>query len=999
MENESTPQRFERSSTSFRGRPNRPNYSNVTPYQMPFRPMVYPNSNYNQPQDDSEELNKLKIIAKQKLEDAAKKSKVIQISDGPPSTSAIKFSDSPTPKAKEPAKLATQNESSKTVKIESKPVAISSAPSKAILIESGPVSRKPDDVKKQTVVKPLSKQDGQDQPQQSSTMQRPRHQEHVPRPQYPATGYKSENQQFRQNRQDQQFRPKHEQYRPRPDQKQVRPQPDKKQHPAEKRDLQPVKSTPQTPVAPNWANIASRNVPLTRPVQKSPPLVAPQPVVKAVDVPSKPPASKVPVVPVKSESPKVKSEKVEAMKTDESESKDDIRKSAPVVSKPSESKKTFDKPGEIAEEKTKTPSEKIIKSPEAKSSNLSEPPRSPIRESKPSWRESSNPIPEKEWRNDDLPVPVVPKVWRQEEEDANHEEDPDNELTEEIVNFLTEWNDHYQTTHEKQPRPFACKLVYSIHYLSRMRDNESPPPVVDQNLHLQLFTNLSMRKKQKIFKNKRRGGQQKKRFTETELLAQQLGLTGNLSKSKNRWDPKKQAVDLEAKLNLQLTGFLNKLTKENYESISTQISDLIVKEPSHAKITALAKNLFAKAVLEPHFVLIYAELCKLIYDQLDTNAKGNVKFSQFLFEVLAQTCQSNFENRPKWTELQSVIEKSGQTTGQDISEDEMAIIYMKKKALGNIQFVGALFQFSIISGNIIFTVLTYCLLDMVEDDIELAIVLLHSTGYIMQSYLKTADPKYQQRYVQIFNKIKELSRDKRISSRVRFMCLDVLDKKKRGFADASGPKKLADVNKPENRPDSRPGSARGPQQQRGSYRRDDRRDQRGSFRGRDKDSNRGSFRRRDDSNRSFDRNDSSRSFESNVRSYERNDRQSNKPTSIYSSKSKPTQQVNKFDTLRKSSTPNTPVPKSPTSSAAKDDKKDDVGVYVIKFKANFKEFVRSDSNVDLIQFLEEVPPAYGPNIAKEWLWAVTEVLPERVCSLMVPFKHVKGELKLGIKEW
>lgn len=82
-----------------------------------------------------------------------------------------------------------------------------------------------------------------------------------------------------------------------------------------------------------------------------------------------------------------------------------------------------------------------------------------------------------------------------------------------------------------------------------------------------------------------------------------------LKTSAYRWDPKKlkKAADATAAAVARVTAILNKMTPENFEKLSTQLMalDMISSE----MLQKVIEVLFEKAVDEPHFAVVYAELC------------------------------------------------------------------------------------------------------------------------------------------------------------------------------------------------------------------------------------------------------------------------------------------------------------------------------------------------------------------------------------------------------
>eukprot|EP00834_Sanchytrium_tribonematis_P003370 NODE_128_length_17019_cov_0.764480.p1 type:complete len:930 gc:universal NODE_128_length_17019_cov_0.764480:9526-12315(+) len=924
MENQRPP----RSSTNMRGRPPfmRPPMGSRPPFYPTNRPpFTYPNSAYNNSPDE-EETRKLKEMALKRLQESENNQKVIAISDAPGSK-AVAFTDGP-PKAI----------TSKTVKIESKPVTISSTPSKAILIESAPKSEP----------KITSKESLKEQQPETKLFQN-----------------KSSNQQSKNSG---------------TNLKQI-----------DIKDHERVKSSPPAPQVRNWANIASQ--PSFRSQDK------PSNVVRSVEkssVNEKKPVEQ-PKLQVKKDTGSEPGKNVQNVTSQKSDrAKPTIPSQTQNLPKSDLKKDTIESTKKFISEPTKIPS---VSSPNDKK-YIELAPKSPLKVkglekvdspiSSPKSPKSPKPLkPQESWRS--AATEKGPDTWRKPDLDADGddedgEEDPDNLLSEEMVEFIGNWNDK----EIKLERPFDIKLIYTISYLSKMKDNEAPPPYVNPELHYQLFTNQNLKKKTKQFKKVRRGG--KRKLAEVDLIVMELGLKGDLRKAEKKWAPPKISTDDITGLSSKLTGLFNKLTKENYDGVSSQICDSICENVSDEKIGCFVNIIFQKAIIEQHFVQIYADCCKSLFDKL---SQKDQKLSKKLFEKLAQTCQSNFESRPKWSELQKKIEDAGKTQGQDISEEEMNVIYMKKRALGNIQFVGALFSVGIISGKIIFTILIISMKDNIEDDIELAISLINSCGVYMESFVQSnLDKDFRVRYSQIFGRLKDVSQNKAISSRVRFMCMDILDQKRKGF-EVSGPKKLKDVHREseDKRRSERPTSARG-----------------GSFSG----NRQSEFRR---SKRGSQR-DERPSYGKDDNSFRKNIYKSESRSSRFSPASSPVSQNRKEFNSR------SPLPfrDNPQTKDFKDNKDKptkefkeakqsipeqssksvDVADIKKKFDSNFVLFSKSNSSVDLLEFLNEISPSEKEILVSEWCWKSIESLPSNIEDLYKPFAKAfenVPNLKTVVNNW
>ena len=95
-----------------------------------------------------------------------------------------------------------------------------------------------------------------------------------------------------------------------------------------------------------------------------------------------------------------------------------------------------------------------------------------------------------------------------------------------------------------------------------------------------------------------------------------------LQQTAHRWDPKKlkKSGDATEKAVAAVTAILNKMTPENFDKLSAQLASL--EMISSGMLERVVGTLFDKAVDEPHFAVVYAELCRKMI--LDEPAKSQV---------------------------------------------------------------------------------------------------------------------------------------------------------------------------------------------------------------------------------------------------------------------------------------------------------------------------------------------------------------------------------------
>ncbi|KAJ8598220.1 hypothetical protein CTAYLR_005528 [Chrysophaeum taylorii] len=89
-----------------------------------------------------------------------------------------------------------------------------------------------------------------------------------------------------------------------------------------------------------------------------------------------------------------------------------------------------------------------------------------------------------------------------------------------------------------------------------------------------------------------------------------------LKKSAHRWDPTKlkQSADAMARAVAEVTSILNKMTPENFDKLSSQLMEL--EMISLDMLREVIRVLFEKAVDEPHFAVVYAQLCHRVVTEV-----------------------------------------------------------------------------------------------------------------------------------------------------------------------------------------------------------------------------------------------------------------------------------------------------------------------------------------------------------------------------------------------
>ncbi|KAJ3170194.1 hypothetical protein HDU88_008820 [Geranomyces variabilis] len=294
-----------------------------------------------------------------------------------------------------------------------------------------------------------------------------------------------------------------------------------------------------------------------------------------------------------------------------------------------------------------------------------------------------------------------------------------------------------------------------------------------------------------------------------------------LAKSESAWGPgafkKELAKDAddkekieEAMITRKMKGLLNKLTIEKFDAISDQILNIGMTRESIVK--GVISQIFEKALDEPNFGAMYAQLCYKLFSELPNVQSWihrEVTDSEFRRALLSR-CQEEFERSAKWTASEAALieqRRAARTRLDTMSDEEKLKIAeedyerqkLKRRVLGNISFIGELFLKSLISERIMHRNCIAALLKPTEnleeapeeEDVESLCKLLTTIGPHLDA--KGANGPIMDQY---FDRIAKLSVHPTLSARIRFMLLDLIDMRKDNWkarTEAAGPKTLVEI--------------------------------------------------------------------------------------------------------------------------------------------------------------------------------------------------------------
>uniref|UniRef100_A0A8C1L3Y2 Eukaryotic translation initiation factor 4 gamma 1 n=1 Tax=Cyprinus carpio TaxID=7962 RepID=A0A8C1L3Y2_CYPCA len=245
----------------------------------------------------------------------------------------------------------------------------------------------------------------------------------------------------------------------------------------------------------------------------------------------------------------------------------------------------------------------------------------------------------------------------------------------------------------------------------------------------------------------------------------------------------------------RVRSILNKLTPQMFQPLMKQVTELAID--TEERLKGVIDLIFEKAISEPNFSVAYANMCRcLIGLKVPTSDKPGVTVN--FRKLLLNRCQKEFEKdkdddetfEKKQKELDAA---TGEEEKQRLKEElEDAKDKARRRSLGNIKFIGELFKLKMLTETIMHDCIVKLLKNHDEESLECLCRLLSTIGKDLD--FEKAKPRMDQ----YFNQMEKIIKERKTSSRIRFMLQDVIDLRRSTWVPRrgdQGPKTIEQIHK------------------------------------------------------------------------------------------------------------------------------------------------------------------------------------------------------------
>ncbi|KAI5095655.1 eukaryotic translation initiation factor 4 gamma 3 isoform X5, partial [Silurus meridionalis] len=276
-----------------------------------------------------------------------------------------------------------------------------------------------------------------------------------------------------------------------------------------------------------------------------------------------------------------------------------------------------------------------------------------------------------------------------------------------------------------------------------------------------------------------------------------------LKKAENAWKPgmkrENAAEDPEAQKTQELfrrvRSILNKLTPQMFNQLMKQVTDLTID--TEERLKGVIDLVFEKAIDEPSFSVAYGNMCSCLATlkvPMADKPNSTVNFRK----LLLNRCQKEFEkdkaNDDVFEKKQRELEAAASASERERLQEELeeAKDKARRRSIGNIKFIGELFKLRMLTEAIMHDCVVKLLKNHDEESLECLCRLLTTIGKDLD--FEKAKPRMDQ----YFNQMEKIVKERKTSSRIRFMLQDVIDLRLHNWVSRRadlGPKTIEQIHK------------------------------------------------------------------------------------------------------------------------------------------------------------------------------------------------------------
>ncbi|MEE6482368.1 hypothetical protein FKM82_013231 [Ascaphus truei] len=277
----------------------------------------------------------------------------------------------------------------------------------------------------------------------------------------------------------------------------------------------------------------------------------------------------------------------------------------------------------------------------------------------------------------------------------------------------------------------------------------------------------------------------------------------HLKKSENAWKPNVKRdgpADDPENLRTQalfrkVRSILNKLTPQMFNQLMKQVTDLTVD--TEERLKGVIDLVFEKALDEPGFSVAYANMCRCLAT-LKVPMTDKPAITVNFRKLLLNRCQKEFEKdkadddvfekKQKDLELSKTPEEKTRLQDELVEAKDKA----RRRSIGNIKFIGELFKLKMLTEAIMHDCVVKLLKNHDQESLECLCRLLTTIGKDLD--FEKAKPRMDQ----YFNQMEKIVKERKTSSRIRFMLQDIIDLRRCNWISRradQGPKTIEQIHK------------------------------------------------------------------------------------------------------------------------------------------------------------------------------------------------------------